>query len=191
MPFLNVAEQLAAERGYLDDPVVLAFLPTVPAWFRALGTPAGQAAFEQARGFALPAALREFYERHPLACFLQAAIDGDIFSAGFEGDEPHPPPVLRWGSGIHVAFAYHWHSGMVCAAAVDSDDPLVAWGSWGFEDEVDDPVGHFSEWVYRIVEGHERMLDALQSLYASRENDFFGIPNWVLQKPGMQKRLAR
>ena len=126
----------------------LALLPEVPAWFRALGRPTGQAAFEQTRGFALPVALREFYERLSLACFLNAAIDGRIFSAGLSDDEPDPPPVVRWASGIHVVFAYHPHSGSVCAAAVDVDDPLAA---WGFEDEPDgdQPVGHFSRWGTR------------------------------------------
>jgi hypothetical protein len=186
---LETAEMLAAQRGYLRDPIVVALLQKVPAWFRAMGTPSRQVEFQQTRGFALPAALCEFYARLPLACFLHAAIDGHIFSAGLSDDDPDPPPVVRWTSGPHVVFAYHPHSASVCAAAVDQDDPLVA---WGFEDEQDpdQPVGRFSLWVYGIVDRYEQMLDQLQAWYENPKARMNSL-DWIFQKPRMNARLGR
>ena len=187
---LENAEMLAAQRGYLRDPIILALLEGVPAWFRGMGTPSRQAEFLQTRGFALPAALCEFYARLPLACFLHAAIDGQIFSAGPFEDDLDPPPVVRWKSAPHVVFAYHPHSASICAAAVDRDDPLVA---WGFEDEqdADQPVGYFSQWVYGIVDQYEQSLDQLQEWYENRSGARGNSHDWILQKPGMQRRLGR
>jgi hypothetical protein len=200
MQYLQRAHDLAQARGYLRSPSVLALHGQVPDWFRALGTAVGIAAFEARHGVTVPAALREFYGCVPLACFLEAAIDGEVFLADLAtitADEM-PPPVTWW-SRPHLVFAFHGHSGMVCAAELDSDDPRVFWGFDGdaepYLDE-DRPPVTFSEWVFGVVDGHEGQLDYWQEVYEKCQSDpaearRLGGVEWIRHLPGMAERLDR
>jgi hypothetical protein len=198
MQFLQRAWDLAEVRGYFRYPEVLALQDHVPNWFRALGTAPGLAEFEARRGIQVPGALREFYRCTPLACFLEAAIDGEVFLAHLAtliGSDP--PPLVTWSSGPHLVFAFHSHSGMVCAAKLGSDDPRVFWGfdsdTKPCEDDGRPPLP-FSEWVFGVVDGHEGLLDYWQEVYLKCQADpaearRLGGVEWIRQLPGMAQRL--
>ncbi len=200
MHYLKPALDLAETRGYLRDPVVLALRDRVPAWFRDLGTAAGTARFEARSGVRLPAALRELYACLPLACFLEAAIDGEVFLTDLATMlDSDPPPLVAWSGAPHLGFAFHGHSGMIAAVELGPDDPRVF---WGFEDEPgpyqDDekPPQRFSEWVFSVVDGHEGLLDYWQEVYEKcqanpAEARRLGDVERVRQLPGMAKRLNR
>jgi hypothetical protein len=178
----------------------LAVQERVPGWFRALGTPAGLAAFEGRSGVRVPEALREFYASPALACFLELAIDGEVFLADLATlIDTDPPPLVAWSAGPHLVFAFHSHSGAVCAAALGADDPRVFWGFDGdpepYQDDDRPPVS-FSEWVFGIVDGHESQLDYWQDVYQRCQADpaearRIGGVEWVRQLPGMAQRLGR
>lgn len=193
MRFLERARVAAEARGYLACPEVRAIRDRAPAWFRALGTDPGAAEFEARRAMKLPAALREFYGCTPLACFIEAADDGEVFlNALGEIDGPDLPPVINWPTGPHLIFSFHCHSGAVLAAELGQDDPMV---SCGFDDEPepfpegDWPRQSFSDLIFSIVERHEAKLDYWQRVYAERRAEP-GI-EWVRGLPGMAARLDR
>ena len=198
MQYLQRAYDLAEARGYLCDPEVLALHEHVPDWFRALGTAAGLAEFETRRGVQVPAALREFYGCRLLACFLEAAIDGEVFLADLATRiDGNPPLLVTWSSGPHLIFAFHGHSGMACAAELGSDDPRVFWGFDGepepYQDQ-DRPAVSFSEWVLAAVGGHEAKLDFWREVYRKCQADpaearRLGSVEWIRQMPGMAQRL--
>jgi hypothetical protein len=200
MRYLQRAHDLADSRGYLRDPKVVALRDRVPDWFRVLATDTGLAEFESRRGFRVPAALREFYACPLLACFLEATMDGEVFLTDLatmtEGDLP---PVVTWVGEPHLVFAFHSHSGMVFAAKLDADDPLVF---CGFEDEPEPvadeerPPETFSAWVFSAVDGHEARLDYWQGVYEEcRDSPLkaqrLGGVEWIRELPGMAQRLDR
>jgi hypothetical protein len=193
MRYLGRAREAAEARGYLSCPEVRALQGRVPAWFRALGTDSGAAGFEARRAIRLPAALREFYGCTPLACFVEAAADGEVFlNALGEMDGPDLPPVINWLTGPHLVFFFHNHSGVVIAAELGQDDPRVF---AGFDDEPkpfseeDWPTRSFSDLIFSIVERHEAMLDFWQRVYEKRQA---GLDlEWVRGLPGMAARLDR
>jgi hypothetical protein len=158
MRYLQRALDLAEARGYLRYPEVLALHNQVPDWFRALGSDAGVADFEARHGFRVPAAMRELYGCPPLACFLEATIDGEVFLADLATMIDHPPPpVITWSAAAHLVFAFHNHSGMVFAAQLGADDPPVFCGFDGDPEPIAEegrPPGTFSEWVFAAVDGH-------------------------------------
>ncbi len=130
MQYLQRVYDLAEGRGYFRFPEVLALQDRIPDWFRALGTAAGLAEFEARRGVQVPAALREFYGCFPLACFLEAAMDGEVFLADLATIiRCELPPLVTWSSEQYLVFSFHGHSGTVCAVQLGSDDPRVFWGS--------------------------------------------------------------
>jgi hypothetical protein len=193
MEYLARARDAAEARGYLSCPEVLALQRRVPAWFQALGTDSGAAEFEARRAIKLPAALREFYRCTPLACFIEAAADGEVFlNALGEIDGPDLPPVIAWPTGPHIVFSFHNHSGAVLAAELGQDDPRVF---AGFDDEPtpfseeDWPTRSFSDLIFGVVEGHEAMLDHWQGVYEKRQPEL-GV-EWVRGLPGMAARLDR
>src|SRR5947207_1165275 len=70
-----------------------------------------------------------------LACFLEAALDSEVFLTDLAGMvEGDPPPVVTWSSGPHLVFAFHNHSGLVWATEFGPDDPRVF---GGFDDDPD------------------------------------------------------
>ena len=193
MQYLTRALRLAEDRGYLRYPEVAALGAAVPDWFRRRGTPGGVAAFEARRGVRVPAAVREFYAATPLACFLEASVDGEVFLRGMH--ETDPPPLTDWGSGRHLVVAFHGHSGMVGAAALGADDPPVV---WGFEDD-SGPVGEapvpFSRWVFGAVDRYEQQLAYWQAVYEKCQADpaearRLGGVDWIRKMPGMAGRLG-
>lgn len=197
MHFLQRAWQLADARGYMRYPQVVALQDRIPEWFRSLATPPGLAAFEQRRGIFVPPALREFYACVPLACFVEAAIDGEIFLTQMLEEDPDLPPTVVWRSVPHLVFAFHCHSGSVCAAELGVDDPLMF---WGFEDDAQPvmdekhPPVCFSEWVFGVVDGYEALLDFWQGAYLKwadpAESLRLGGLEWVRDMPGMAERLG-
>ncbi len=200
MEYLQRAYDLAEARGYLRYLAVLALQNHVPTWFRALGTAAGLAEFESQRGVHVPPALREFYGCLPLACFLEAAIDGEVFLVDLATMiDSDPPPLVTWTSGQHLVFAFHGHSGMVCAAELGSDDPRVFWGFDGDPEPCQDPARppvSFSQWVFGVVDRHEGLLDYWQAVYQkcranSAEARRLGGVEWIRHLPGMVERLER
>jgi hypothetical protein len=200
MQYLQRAYDLAEARGYLRYPAVLVLQDRVPDWFRALGTAAGLAEFEARRGVQVPAALREFYGCLPLACFLEATIDGEVFLTDLATMIAcDPPPLVAWSSGPHLVFAFHGHSGMVAAVELGSDDPRVFWGFDGepepYQDDDRPPVS-FSEWVFGVVDGYEGQLDFWQEVYQKcqanpAEARRLGGVEWIRQMAGMIERLNR
>lgn len=200
MRYLQRALDLAEARGYLRYPEVLALHNRVPNWFRVLGVDAGVAEFEARRGVQVPAAVRELYGCLPLACFLEATIDGDVFLADLatliDGD---PPPVVTWSAGPHLVFSFHNHSGMVLAAQLGANDPLVFCGFDGDPGpimEEERPPESFSEWVFQAVDGHEDRLDYWQGVYEDcqanpAEAARLGGVEWIRSMPGMAQRLGQ
>lgn len=201
MKYLQRALDLAEARGYLQYPEVLALLDRVPDWFRALGTDAGVAAFEARRGLRVPAAVRELYGCVPLACFLEATIDGEVFLHQLAAlSDGEMPPVVEWRAAPHLVFSFHNHSGMVLATRLDAgvDDPLVFSG-WGEEEEPmgeeESPPEVFSDLMFRMVDGHEARLDYWQKVYEEcqanpAEARRLGGVEWVRAMPGMARRLG-
>jgi hypothetical protein len=198
MRYLQRALDLAEARGYLNYPEVLALHDHVPDWLHALGTNAGVTEFEARRGFRVPAAVRELYGCPPLACFLEATIDGEVFltdlSTLIDGDLP---PVVTWFGGPHLVFAFHNHSGMVFASQFGADDPLTFPG-FDYDPEPivygERPPDIFSEWVFRAVDGYESLLDYWQGVYERRqansaETARLGGAEWIRSMPGMAQRL--
>jgi hypothetical protein len=170
----------------------------VPEWFRDLGTEPGLARFEARRGIRVPAALREFYACPLLACFLEPAIDGEVFLTDLAAlIDTDPPPVVTWSAGPHLVFSFHGHSGMVLAARLGQDDPLVF---CGFDDDPeplaeDRPPRTFSEWLFGVVDGYEATLDRWQAVYEKCRADpaearRLGGVEWIRDLPGMARRLG-
>jgi hypothetical protein len=200
MQSLQGARDLAEARGYLCCPEVLALQDRAPGWFRALGSEAGLADFEARRGIRVPAALREFYGCLPLACFLEASIDGEVFLADLATlTDAAPPPLVTWSAGPHLVFAFPGHSGMICAAELGADDPRVFWGFDGDPEPYqndDQPPVSFSEWVFGVVDRHEDQLDYWQAVYLKCQADpdearRLGGVEWIRSLPGMAGRLRR
>jgi hypothetical protein len=200
MQKLQPAHDLAETRGYLRYPQVVALQDRVPKWFRFLGSSAGLADFEARRGLRVPAALQEFYACTQLACFLEASIDGEVFLNDLvmiTGTEP--PPLVTWSARPHLVFAFHGHSGSVCAAEMCSEDPRVFWGFDGDPEPIMDetrPPPVFSEWVFGIVDSYESVLDYWLSVYLKCQTDpaearRLGGVAWVRDMPGMTERLGR
>jgi hypothetical protein len=198
MRYLQRALDLAQARGYLRYPEVLALSNRVPDWFRALGTAAGVAEFETRRGFRVPAAVRELYSCPPLACFLQATIDGEVFLADLAtliGCDL--PPVATWSAGPHLVFAFHNHSGMVFTAQLGVDDPHVFCGFDRDPEPIVEegrPPETFSGWVFAAVDSHEVRLDHWQGVYEKcqanpAEAVRIGGVEWIRDMPGMSQRL--
>jgi hypothetical protein len=175
MRYLQRAWDLADARGYFRYSEVLTRQGEIPGWFRDLGTETRVAAFEAAHGVSVPAAMREFYAAPLLACFLEAAKDGEVFlnELALTTDSPMPP-LVNWSSGRHLVFAFHGHSQMVFAARLGADDPHV---SPGFLDEPEPIVRKgqepltFSGWVFARVDGYEQRLDHYQKLLEECERD--------------------
>jgi hypothetical protein len=46
----------------------------------------------------------------------------------------------------------------VLAAATDTDDPLIFWGSWpqNVQQESEKPIAHFSHWLYDDIARFEQ-----------------------------------
>lgn len=198
MRYLQRAYNLAEARGYFRFPEVLSLESKVPEWFVALGSDAGCAAFEARQGFRVPKAMREFYQCLPLACFLEATIDGEVFLTNLAAlivDEL--PPIVYWSTGPHLVFSFHNHSGMMLAARSGMDDPLTF---CGFEDE-QQPLGSeesppeiFSTMMFNAVDVHEARLDYWQGVYERRHADpaelaRLGNVEWIRSMPGMAQRL--
>jgi hypothetical protein len=198
MRYLQRALDLAEARGYLRYPEVIALHNRVPDWFRALGTDAGVAEFEARRGFRVTAAVRELYACPPLACFLEATIDGEVFLADLatmiDGDLPS---VVTWSAGPHLVFSFHNHSGMVFATQLVADDPPVFCGFDGDPEpirEEERPPKTFSEWVFTAVDGHAARLDYWQGVYEDCQANpaealRIGGVEWIRSMPGMARRL--
>lgn len=200
MRYLQRARDLAEARGYLRYPEVLALQDQVPAWFRTLATDTGLAEFEARRGFPVPASLREFYACPLLASFLEATIDGEVFLTDLTTlIDSDPPPVVTWSDRPHLVFAFHNHSGMVFAAQLGEDDPLVFCGFDGDPEpcvDEDQPPETFSAWVFGSVDGHEARLDYWQGVYEECQDDpiearRIGGVEWIREMPGMAARLGR
>jgi hypothetical protein len=198
MRYLQRALDLAEARGYLRYPEVLALSNQVPDWFRALGTDAGVAEFETRRGFRVPAAMRELYGCPPLACFLQATIDGEVFLADLATlIDSDLPPVVTWSAGPHLVFAFHNHSGTVFGAQLGVDEPQVFCGFDGDPEPITEegrPPETFSGWVFAAVDGHEGRLDYWQGVYERcqanpAEAVRIGGVEWIRDMPGMSQRL--
>jgi len=198
MRYLQHALNLAEARGYLRDPEVLALHDCVPNWFRALGTDAGMAEFEARRGFRAPAAVRELYACLPLACFLEATLDGEVFLTDLVAmSDSEPPPIVTWSAGPHLVFSIHSHSGMVFAAQLGADDPLTFCGFDGGPAPMADderPPQVFSGWVFGAVDGHEARLDYWQGVCEKcqanpSEAVRLGGVEWIRSMPGMAQRL--
>jgi hypothetical protein len=198
MQYLQRAYDLAESRGYFRYPEVLALQDQVPNWFRALGTQVGLSEFENKHNLEVPRALREFYECHPLACFLAATIDGEVFLvdlARLIGIDL--PPVIDWLSEKHIVVAFHSHSGDVCAVQTGLDDPHLRWGGptdpEPYEDDAALPAS-FSEMVYCAVNNYEQILDHWEAAYKKCQSNpaelrRLGGLAWVPRMPGMIERL--
>jgi hypothetical protein len=199
MRYLQRTRDLAEDRGYLSYPEVQAFQDRVPSWFQALGTDSGLATFEIQRGLRVPAALREFYQCPLLACFVEAAVDGEVFLTELGklvGQDL--PPVVEWSAGPHLVFSFHSHSGTILAAELGQDDPRVFAGFDGDSEpfsEEDWPPSTFSDLMFEIVDKHEAKLDYWQSLYEKSQAKpaarRIGGLEWVRELPGMSARLGR
>jgi hypothetical protein len=200
MRYLQRAIDLAEARGYLRYPKVLARQQQAPDWFRALASDSGVAAFETRHGFRIPVALRELYGSPPLASFLEEPIDAEVFLtdlAKLTGTDM--PPIVTWSAEPHLVFAFHNHSGMVCAVPVGGDDPYVLCGIDGDPDpytEEGRPPVRFSEWVFGAVDGYEAQLEYWQGVYEKCKADpaearRLGGVEWIRGIPGMAPRLDR
>ena len=170
----------------------------VPDWFRRLATADGIATFETRHSVMLPAVLHEFYACAPLACFLEATGDGEVFLRELAEcfDNPELPLVLEWSSRQHVVVGFHGHSGCVCAVALEGDDPPAVWGFTDDAAPLDRAATTFSEWVYRAVDGYEHYLDYAQGVCEKcaadpAESRRLGGALWLRQLPGMAQRLGR
>jgi len=197
MHFLKRAFDLAEARGYFRYPEVIALQDQVPDWFLRLGTEVGLAEFEAGCGHHVPRALREFYSCLPLACFLEATMDGEVFLRNMSTDSD--PPIESRKGIESLVFSFHCHSGMVMAAEFGADDPLV-WSGFGGDDEPSEenvrPPLSFATWVFTMVDGYEAKLDFWQRLYEERqanpaERRRAGDLAWVRNMPGMSMRFAR
>jgi hypothetical protein len=197
MNYLKDSFELAQNRNYLQYPEVRNLIDNVPNWFRLLGTENGRSQFESKYKKKFPAALREFYECLPLACFLEATIDGNVFFNEFEEDEL--PLMVNWSNILHLAFAFHGHSGSVCAVRLDEDDPVVY---WGFDDEPEHiPYSKinvpFSKWILDCVESYDKRLNDWLDDYKKlkgnpAEERRRGNPSeWIRKMPGMAERLKK
>ncbi len=196
MYHLKRAFELAEARGYFRYPEVIALRDQVPDWFLRLGTEVGLAEFESSCGHHVPRALREFYSCLPLACFLEATMDGEVFLRNMSEDSE--PPIETRKGVESLVFSFHCHSGMLMAAQFGADDPLV-WSGFGGDDEADQvarPPLSFATWVFKMVDGYEAELERWQKLYEERqanpaERQRCGDLAWVPNMPGMSMRLAR
>lgn len=143
------------------------------------------ACFEANHRIKIPGAMREFYNVLHLACLLEGgAIDGEVFLTDLDNLYGDPPPVLRWQSGLHIVFAFHGHSGLVCAATLGIEDPPVYWGSDVGPISDPRPSLTFSEWVFSAVERYEETMDFWQDQYRRHGGE------WIRKKVGMGKRLG-
>jgi len=194
--YLQQACDLAAARGYLSYPEVVALAGQIPDWFRALGNDEGRAEFEARRGFRVPPALGELYGNSMLASFLEATLDGEVFLRDLDLSGPEEtPPLVTWATGPHLVFAFHNHSGAVCAVRLGDDDPSVV---CGFENEPEPFVEHtpetLSEWVFKAVDGYEAQLSYWQAVYEECRADpskarRMRSMEWIRRMPGMAQRL--
>jgi hypothetical protein len=189
--YLQRAIELAADRGYLAYPEVRELQRAVPDWLLRIADPGRLAGFEQRHAVVVPAAVREFYQWVPLACFLEACYP-EVFLSGYaEGCSPDElPPVIRWASGRYLVTGFHNHSGAVAAVAREAgDDPPEV---WGFEDEADHdtelPVP-FSAAVFELVDRYEQVLDELVAMYDTASSQPGGDMDWILDTPGVMARL--
>jgi hypothetical protein len=107
------------------------------------------------------------------------------------------PPVVSWSAKTHLVFSFHNHSGMVLAAQLGADDPLVFCGLDGDPEpiiEEERPPETFSELVIRAVGGHEARLDYWQRVYEDCQANpaqatRLGGVEWIRSMPGMAQRL--
>ena len=195
MAYLSRAYDLAEKRGYFRYPEVVALRESVPDWFRGLGTVDGVASFEARHGVTLPVVLREFDACIPLACFLEASGDSEVFLRELAecGDNSEFPPIAKWSSKSFVVVGFHGHSGCVFAVALEGDDPTAL---WGFDEApLEQTATPFSEWVFRGVDGYEQQLDDWQRLCEkcaadSTEARRLGNAEWGRRMPGMAERLG-
>jgi hypothetical protein len=188
MNYLKDAVELAQSRNYLQYAEVQSLLNEVPDWFRSLGTENGLLQFEAKYQKQVPVALQEFYKCLPLACFLEKTIDGNVFFG--ELDNEDLPLIVNWSSVDHLAFAFHGHSGSVCAAGFDNDNPLVR---WGFEDEeknFDDASEEmtFSQWIFLCVDGYEKKLQYWFNFYQNSNSK--SNLQWIKKMPGMIEKFG-
>jgi hypothetical protein len=193
MHYLQPAIDLAHARGYLQCPEVLVAEAKLPDWFRLIGTREGIADFETRHAIQLPAALKEYYLYTPLACFLDAAFEGEIFLKFLApSGKEELPPIITWGDKPYLVFSYHLHSGMVFAAELGTDDPLCYCGWDGDLEPYHDekrPPQKLSEWIFSVVEEHEARLDYWQREYLAEGSRNQGM-SWIRALPGMSQRLG-
>jgi hypothetical protein len=161
MKYLKDSIELAESLGYFKYPEVLAQINKVPKWFKILGTNDGVKNFENKFGSSMPIALQEFYRCLPLACFLELTIDGNVFFKELADEEL--PLVVNWSSTNYLAFAFHGHSGSICAANLSGEEnPLVFWG-YNDESEHYQDVKRkvtFSDWIFSFVNVWEKELSS-------------------------------
>ncbi len=138
------------------------------------------------------------YKCLPLACFLEATIDGEVFLTDLATMiKGNPPPVVTWSARPYLVFAFHNHSGLVFAAQLGADDPLALCGFDGDPEPIVDgerPPEVFSAWVFGAVDNHEARLDYWQSVHQKcqanpTEAVRIGGVEWIRSMPGMAQRL--
>ena len=129
MQYLQRVYDLAEFRGYFRFPEVLALQDRIPDWFRATRHCRRACRIGGRARRSSTSRTTEFYGCFPLACFSEAAMDGEVFLADLATIiRCELPPLVTWSSEQYLVFSFHGHSGTVCAVQLGSDDPRVFWG---------------------------------------------------------------